>query len=44
MVARPAPDPTVRIDEPQQDRIGEYAVVRRVGTGGMATVWQLGAK
>ncbi len=41
MVARPAPDPTVRIDEPQQDRIGEYAVVRRVGTGGMATVWQV---
>jgi len=41
MVARTVADPTVRIEEPQQDRIGEYGVVRRVGAGGMATVWQV---
>jgi len=41
MVARTAADPTIRIEEPQQDRIGEYAVVNRVGAGGMATVWRV---
>jgi serine/threonine protein kinase len=41
MVARPASERTVRIEEPQQDRIGDYAVVDRVGSGGMATVWRV---
>ena len=41
MVARPAAEPTVRIEEPKQDRIGDYDVVDRVGSGGMATVWRV---
>jgi serine/threonine protein kinase len=41
MVAPTAAEPTVRIEEPKQDRIGDYAVVDRVGSGGMATVWRV---
>ena len=39
MVAPPAAEPTVRIEKPKQDRIGDYAVIDRVGSGGMATVY-----
>jgi len=41
MSARAAGNPTIRVEDAPADRIGEYTVLRRVGSGGMATVWQV---
>ena len=40
MVAPRPGEATVRVDQPKKDQIGDYLVVDRVGSGGMATVWR----
>jgi len=41
MSAPAAGNQTIRVEDAPADRIGEYTVLRRVGSGGMATVWQV---
>jgi serine/threonine protein kinase len=40
-VARTASNPTKRLEKAAEDRIGDYRVIDRVGSGGMATVWRV---
>jgi serine/threonine protein kinase len=40
-VAQASSNPTKRLDKAAVDRIGEYRVIERVGSGGMATVWRV---
>jgi len=40
-VAQASSNPTKRLDKATVDRIGEYRVIDRVGSGGMATVWRV---
>ncbi len=41
MVASHVQNRTERLESPPADRIGEYTVLRKIGAGGMATVWQV---
>lgn len=40
-MAQASSDQTKRLDKAAEDRIGEYRVIDRVGSGGMATVWRV---
>ena len=40
-MAQPSANPTKRLERAKEDRIGEYRVLDRVGSGGMATVWRV---
>lgn len=40
-MAQASSNQTKRLDKAAEDRIGEYRVIDRVGSGGMATVWRV---